>query len=185
MSCTLVHVVESDAGGFPCAAVQQMLGRMIRAKAAEYPRVQLDAGECTNAPGTAQAYRGDRPDHHGATMSRTPARHLPLLAASAVMATGLLSLPAAAQSKDAFDAFDAINPEALFKGLIREDDVSLLFQHLRDTVLDRLGRGARIDGRHLDLRRRDVRVLLDRQLPDRDHPDQLLAGVRAFLSGIA
>ena len=57
-------------------------------------------------------------------------RHL-LCAAAACIA---FSLPAAAQSKDAFDAFDAINPEVLFKGLIREDDVSLLFQHLRESM---------------------------------------------------
>ena len=57
-------------------------------------------------------------------------RHL-LCAAAACIA---FSLPAAAQSKDAFDAFDAINPEVLFKGLIREDDLSLLFQHLRESM---------------------------------------------------
>lgn len=54
-------------------------------------------------------------------------RHL-LCAAAVCIA---FSLPAAAQSKD---AFDAINPEVLFKGLIREDDVSLLFQHLRESM---------------------------------------------------
>lgn len=59
-------------------------------------------------------------------------RHLLSIAAIA------FSLPAAAQSRDARDPFDAafdrINPEALFKGLIREDDVSLLFQHLRESM---------------------------------------------------
>ena len=30
--------------------------------------------------------------------------------------------------------FDRIDPEVLFKGLIRENDVSLLFQHLRESV---------------------------------------------------
>ena len=51
------------------------------------------------------------------------------------LALGLaLSLPAAAQSNDPFDAFAAITPEVLFKGVIREDDVTLLFRHLRESV---------------------------------------------------
>jgi hypothetical protein len=45
-----------------------------------------------------------------------------------------ISLPAAAQSKDALDVFESFNPEVLFKGLIREDDVSLLFRHLRESM---------------------------------------------------
>ncbi len=51
-----------------------------------------------------------------------------------------LSAPVAAQSthstqsKDPFDALEAINPEALFKGIIREDDVSLLFKHVRESM---------------------------------------------------
>ena len=52
-----------------------------------------------------------------------------------VVAVGaMLSLPAAAQSKDPFDAFEAINPEVLFKGIIREDDVTLVFRHLRESM---------------------------------------------------
>ena len=56
--------------------------------------------------------------------------------AAVSFATSLAFTPyAAAQSRDAFDAaFDRINPEVLFKGLIREDDVSLLFQHLRESM---------------------------------------------------
>ena len=50
-------------------------------------------------------------------------------------AVGLaLHQPVAAQERDAFDKFEAINPEVLFKGIIREDDVSLLFQHLRESM---------------------------------------------------
>ena len=48
-----------------------------------------------------------------------------------------LSAPVAAQStqsKDPFDALEAINPEALFKGIIREDDVSLLLKHVRESM---------------------------------------------------
>ena len=53
----------------------------------------------------------------------------------AVAAAGLaLSLPVGAQSKDPTDAFEAINPEVLFKGIIREDDVTLLFDHLRESM---------------------------------------------------
>lgn len=58
-------------------------------------------------------------------------RHLLTVAAASLA----FSLPAAAQSRDPFDAaFDRINPEALFKDLIREDDVSLLFQQLRESM---------------------------------------------------
>ncbi len=55
--------------------------------------------------------------------------------AATTLALGLaLSLPAAAQSRDPFDIIESINPEALFKGIIREDDVSLLFRHLRESM---------------------------------------------------
>ena len=55
--------------------------------------------------------------------------------ATTTLALGLaLSLPAAAQSRDPFDIIESINPEALFKGIIREDDVSLLFRHLRESM---------------------------------------------------
>ncbi len=52
-----------------------------------------------------------------------------------VAAAGLaLSQPAAAQENDPFERLEAINPEVLFKGIIREDDVSLLFQHVRESM---------------------------------------------------
>ncbi len=56
----------------------------------------------------------------------------PLLCIAA--ASLALSQPLAAYAADPFDKFDAINPEALFKGLIRENDVSLLFKHLRESM---------------------------------------------------
>jgi hypothetical protein len=50
-------------------------------------------------------------------------------------AAGLaLSQPLAAQERDPFERFDAINPEVLFKGIIREDDVSLLFSYVRESM---------------------------------------------------
>ena len=57
-------------------------------------------------------------------------RHLMCVAAAGVM----FSLPAAAQNKDPFERLESINPEVLFRGLIREDDVSLLFRHLRESM---------------------------------------------------
>lgn len=45
-----------------------------------------------------------------------------------------LSAPAAAQSKVPFANLDAIQPEMLLKGVIREDDVSLLFKHIREQM---------------------------------------------------
>ncbi len=45
-----------------------------------------------------------------------------------------LSAPVAAQSKDPFEALEGINPEVLFKGIIREDDLSLLFKHMRESM---------------------------------------------------
>lgn len=46
-----------------------------------------------------------------------------------------LHLPAAASEPDAFDRFEsAFSPETLFRGVIREDDVSLLFQHIRESM---------------------------------------------------
>ena len=53
---------------------------------------------------------------------------------SMAVAGWVLSQPVAAQVRDPFETLDAINPEVLFKGLIREDDVSLLFQHLRESM---------------------------------------------------
>lgn len=52
-----------------------------------------------------------------------------------IAALGLtLASPVYAQSKDAFDRLDAIAPETLFKGVIREDDATLLFRHLRESL---------------------------------------------------
>lgn len=46
-----------------------------------------------------------------------------------------LSLPAAANESDPFDKLETlINPETLFRGVIREDDVSLLFKHVRESI---------------------------------------------------
>jgi hypothetical protein len=44
------------------------------------------------------------------------------------------SQPVAAQERDPFEKFEAINPEVLFKGIIREDDVTLLFEHVRESM---------------------------------------------------
>ena len=52
----------------------------------------------------------------------------------AALASAAISLPATAQVKDPFDRLEAINPEVWVKGIIREDDVSLLFQHLRESM---------------------------------------------------
>jgi hypothetical protein len=52
----------------------------------------------------------------------------------AVVAGIALSQSVAAQERDTFERFDAINPELLFKGIIREDDVSLLFRHMRESM---------------------------------------------------
>ena len=49
-----------------------------------------------------------------------------------------VNLPANAQvstpENSPFEKLETIAPEVLFKGLIREDDVSLLFQHLRESM---------------------------------------------------
>lgn len=53
----------------------------------------------------------------------------------AVAAAGFaLNAPAFAQDQDLSDPFDVISPGVLFKGLIREDDVTLLFKHLRESL---------------------------------------------------
>jgi hypothetical protein len=54
---------------------------------------------------------------------------------SSVAAVGLaLGMPAYAHDKEPSEKFDATHPEALFKGLIREDDVTLFFDHLRASM---------------------------------------------------
>lgn len=45
-----------------------------------------------------------------------------------------VSAAALAQSKDPFEKLEVIRPEQLFKGIIREGDVSLLFRHLRESM---------------------------------------------------
>ena len=57
-------------------------------------------------------------------------RYLMGIAAASVA----LSQPATAFDKDPFEKLESINPEVLFKGIIREDDVTLLFQHLRESM---------------------------------------------------
>ena len=51
----------------------------------------------------------------------------------AAVAGTALSLPVAAQ-QDPFEKLDAIRPEVLFKGVLREDDVILLFSQLRTSM---------------------------------------------------
>jgi len=57
-----------------------------------------------------------------------------LVVAAAGCALGLQSLPAAAQERDPFEKFEAIQPEVLLRGIIREDDVDLLFRHVRESI---------------------------------------------------
>ena len=45
-----------------------------------------------------------------------------------------LSQSVAVYAADPFEKLEAINPEALFKGVIREDDVTMLFSHLRQSM---------------------------------------------------
>ncbi len=59
---------------------------------------------------------------------------LQLCKVAAVLALSQMSLPVFAGDKDPFEKLDAINPEVLFKGIIREDDVSMLFKHLRESM---------------------------------------------------
>ncbi len=47
----------------------------------------------------------------------------------------LSALPVTANDKDPFDKIESmINPETLLRGVIREDDVSLLFQRIRESI---------------------------------------------------
>jgi hypothetical protein len=51
------------------------------------------------------------------------------------VAAGLaLNATVSAQGRDPFAVLEAIGPETLFKGVIREDDVSLLFKHIREQM---------------------------------------------------
>jgi Domain of unknown function (DUF4349) len=67
--------------------------------------------------------------------STSRSMHVKLRYLLGIAVTGFaLAAPAAAQSKDPFAVLDAIGPEMLFKGVIREDDVSLLFRHIREQM---------------------------------------------------
>jgi hypothetical protein len=55
------------------------------------------------------------------------------LIAAAAAGLALLSLPAAAQDRKPSETPEALNPDVL-KGIIREDDVGLLFRHLRESM---------------------------------------------------
>lgn len=55
-------------------------------------------------------------------------------AAAVMLVLGLQSAPAAAQAKDPFAALEAIGPEVLLRGVIREDDIDLLFRHIRESI---------------------------------------------------
>ena len=59
---------------------------------------------------------------------------LQLCNVAAALALSQISLPALAGDRDPFEKLDAINPEVLFKGIIREDDISMLFKHLRESM---------------------------------------------------
>ena len=49
-------------------------------------------------------------------------------------ALALTSLPAHAADNEPFEKLEAISPEQLFKGILREDDVTLLFKHVRESM---------------------------------------------------
>lgn len=55
-------------------------------------------------------------------------------AAAVMLVLGLQSAPAAAQVKDPFAALEAIGPEVLLRGVIRENDIDLLFRHIRESI---------------------------------------------------
>ena len=54
------------------------------------------------------------------------------LAATVLISAGLQ--PAMAQQRDPFERLEGLSPETLLKGILREDDVSLLFRHLRESI---------------------------------------------------
>ena len=62
--------------------------------------------------------------------------------AVAGLALSVQTVPVAAQEtarevardRDPFEKLETINPDVLLKGIIREDDVSLLFQHVRESM---------------------------------------------------
>jgi hypothetical protein len=51
-----------------------------------------------------------------------------------VVTSMALSQTAIAQQRDPFERLETIHPEVLFKGLVREEDVSLMFNYLRESM---------------------------------------------------
>ncbi len=60
-------------------------------------------------------------------------RHWIVVAAVVAMAVPA-TLPAHAQSEVPDQPFDSLSAQALLKGVIRDDDVTLLFEHLRESM---------------------------------------------------
>ena len=60
-------------------------------------------------------------------------RYLLGVAAASLVLSSVLCLPVSAQNGP-FEKLEVISPEVLFKGLFREDDVALLFRHLRESM---------------------------------------------------
>jgi hypothetical protein len=68
----------------------------------------------------------------GVTIMNTP---LYAVAAMLVLSLSLEAPVAQAQNRDPFERLESLNPETLFRGIIREDDVSLLFRYLREQMI--------------------------------------------------
>ena len=56
------------------------------------------------------------------------------LAPVVLAASFVYTHPALAQQRDPFERLEGINPEVLFKGILREDDVTLLMRHIRESM---------------------------------------------------
>ena len=56
------------------------------------------------------------------------------LAPVVLAASFIYAHPALAQQRDPFERLEGINPEVLFKGILREDDVTLLMRHIRESM---------------------------------------------------
>ena len=56
------------------------------------------------------------------------------LAPVVLAAAFVVTHPALAQQRDPFERLEGINPEVLFKGILREDDVTLLMRHIRESM---------------------------------------------------
>jgi hypothetical protein len=63
-----------------------------------------------------------------------PDRFIHFAACAAVVALATFSLPVCAQNKAPADAPDTITPQMILRDILREDDVTLLFKHLRDSL---------------------------------------------------